>query len=190
MRQDGYYFYKKRKRYSGEGFRELLYWLIGIFVSILLAFVLTYFFGMSTEMCGDSMEPAITDGQRVLVNRFVYKVSQPKPGDVVLFLPNGNTNTNYSVKRVVAVPGDRVYINGGVLYVNDSPSEYVNGRIADPGMASSEITIGQGEFFVMSDDTLGFDDSRNANIGPVESKYILGKVWIALSEGDSKMHPL
>ena len=134
------------------------------------------------------MSPDLVDGQKVLVNGLIYKFTQPKPGDVIVFLPNGNSNLNYYVKRVVAVPGDKVLIEGGVLYVNGSPSDVVTAKIGDAGLASNELTLEQGTYFVLSDDLTDSDDSRSANIGPVESKYILGKVWLAFPEDDSKMH--
>ncbi|MCR5618861.1 MAG: signal peptidase I [Lachnospiraceae bacterium] len=188
MRQDGYYFYKKRRRFSEDFLRDTVHLIVGILISLLFAFILVYFLGMSTTVSGDSMNPGLVNDQKVLINRFVYKLSQPAKGDVIMFLPNGNTNTHYYVRRVVAVPGDKVYIDGGVLYVNGSPSEIVTGKLTDAGLASNELTLEQGMYFVLSDDTSDSDDSRSANIGPVESKYILGKVWLAFPEGDSGMH--
>ena len=188
MKQDGYYFYKRRKRYSEESFHEIVHWGIGIFISILFAFILVYFFGMNVNVDGNSMAPGLNEGQKVLVNRFVYKLSQPKPGDVVLFVPNGNENTGFYIKRVIGVSGDRLQVIGGTLYVNDEPSAFVTSKVTDPGILANEITVGQGMYFVMSDDVMSPDDSRNPNIGPVESRYILGKVWYAFSEGDSGRH--
>lgn len=134
------------------------------------------------------MSPGLVDGQKVLVNDLIYKFTQPKPGDVIVFLPNGNSNLNYYVKRVVAVPGDRIYVMDGNLYVNDVLSDVVTDKIIDPGLLFNEITVSQGTYFVMSDDVSDADDSRNANIGPVENRYIEGKVWFAFSKDDSKMH--
>lgn len=188
MKQDGYYFYKKRKRFSDETFHEIVHWCIGVLISIMFAFILTYFLGMNVRVSGDAMAPGLTDGQKVLVNRFIYKLSQPKRGDVVMFIPNGNENTGYYVRRVVGVPGDRLRVENGILYVNDLPSENVSGKIPDPGMLVNELTVEQGNYFVLSDDLLITDDSRNPNIGPVESKFIIGKVWYAFTEGDSERH--
>ncbi|MBR7090612.1 MAG: signal peptidase I [Lachnospiraceae bacterium] len=188
MRQDGYYFYKKRRRFSEDFLRDTVHLIIGILISLLFAFILVYFFGMSTTVSGDSMKPALISDQKVLVNRFIYKLSQPKPGDVVIFLPNGNENTHYYMRRVVAVPGDKVLIQDGVLYVNGSPSDIVSGRVTEAGLASNELTLEQGNYFVLSDDLTDSDDSRSANIGPVESRYIIGKVWLAFPQGDSGMH--
>jgi len=188
VKQDGYYFYKKRKRVSDDFVHEIFHWIIGVVISVILAIVLVYFLGISFIVSGDSMSPGLVDGQKVLVNSLVYKFTQPKPGDVIVFLPNGNSNINYYVKRVVAVPGDRIYVADGTLYVNDVPSDIVTGKIATPGILSNEITISQGTYFVMSDVVNDADDSRNANIGPVENIYIEGKVWLAFSKDDSKMH--
>ena len=188
MRQDGYYFYKRRKRFSDDFVTDIVHWVIGILISVILALVLVYFMGVSFIVSGDSMSPGLADGQKVLVNSLLYKFSQPKPGDVIVFLPNGNSNLNYYVKRVVAVPGDRIYVSEGSLYVNDVKSEIVTGRITDPGILANEITVSQGTYFVMSDDLSDADDSRNANIGPVENIYIEGKVWFAFSKDDSGMH--
>jgi signal peptidase I len=188
VQQDGYYFYKKRKRFSDDFVREILRWILGIFISIFFAFITVYFFGLSVHVECHSDSLGFVADQNILVNRFIYKISQPKPGDVVIFLPNGNINTQYYIKRVVAVPGDRVVIKEGLVYVNDVPSEYVTEKITDPGIASSEITVESGSFFCIGDNIYSAEDSRSANIGPVKSKFILGKVWYAFSQGDSKGH--
>ncbi len=188
MRQDGYYFYKRRKRFSDDFVHELFHWFIGIFISVILALVMVYFLGVSFVVSGDSMSPGLVDGQKVLVNGLIYKFTQPKPGDIIVFLPNGNSNLNYYVKKVVAVPGDTIYVSDGTLYVNGEVSNVVTGKIVDQGILSNEITITQGTYFVMSEDVSDADDSRNANIGPVENRYIEGKVWFAFSKDYSKMH--
>ena len=64
MKQDGYYFYKRRKRYSEESFHEIVHWGIGIFISILFAFILVYFLGMNVNVDGNSMAPGLIEGQR------------------------------------------------------------------------------------------------------------------------------
>ena len=188
MRQDGYYFYKKRRRFSEDFLRDSVHLVIGILISLLFAFILVYFFGLNTTVSGDSMNPGLVNEQKVLVNRFVYKLSQPKKGDVIIFLPNGNPNTHYYIRRVVGVPGDKVLIEEGVLYVNGVPSDIVTSKVGEAGLASNELTLEQGMYFVLSDDLSDSDDSRSANIGPVESKYILGKVWLAFPAEDSEMH--
>ncbi|MBR6380499.1 MAG: signal peptidase I [Lachnospiraceae bacterium] len=187
-KQGGLSFYKRRKKISAKTIREILSWLFGILTAVFFAVVLVYLFGMTTNVVGVSMMPGLQAEQGIMVDRFRYVLTQPKRGDVVLFLPNGNENSHYYTKRVVARPGDTIIIENGVCYVNGTPSEYVTEKVYDAGIASSEMTLKTGEYFVLGDDPSSSEDSRSANIGPVQEKYIVGKVWLALRQGESKMH--
>lgn len=173
----GLIFYKRKKKISSAFIREIFSWMFGIFTAVFIAIVLNLFLGMSTRVVGASMEPGLYNGQQVFINRFVYLLTTPKIGDVVVFLPNGNENAHYYVKRVVALPGDSVEIQGGVLYVNDEESEWMKGRLADAGIAASRFVLGNDEYFCIGDDPDNSEDSRSANIGPVNETDIIGKVW-------------
>ncbi len=177
-RQKGLSFYKKKKRISAALVKEILVWCFGIFAAVLIAFAAVYAVGMSTSMIGVSMEPELYNGQRVLINRYAYLMSSPKVGDVIVFLPNGNRNSHYYIKRVVAVPGDTVQIIGGRLYVNGE--QIVDERydkMAEAGIAENPLLLGADEYFVLGDNRNSSEDSRSANIGPVRSSDILGRVW-------------
>ena len=173
----GLSFYKRRKKISPAMVREVFTWIFGIVASVFIATVLVIFFGMTTNVVGASMETELYNGQQNFVNRFLYVLFSPKKGDVVVFLPNGNENAHYYVKRVVAVPGDHLLIKDGILYVNGVESEWVMGYISDPGIAENEITLESGEFFCIGDNPSNSEDSRSANIGPVKEADIIGKVW-------------
>ncbi len=173
----GLSFYKRRKKISSAQVREIFVWVFGIFTAIFIAVVLNIFLGMSTRVVGVSMEPTLYNGQQVFINRFLYLISTPRRGDVVVFLPNGNQNSHYYVKRVAAVPGDSVEVRGGVLYVNDEESEWVQERLLDAGIAANRFVLGVGEYFCIGDNPDNSEDSRSANIGPVNEEDIIGKVW-------------
>lgn len=173
----GLIFYKRRKKISSAFVRELFSWLFGIFTVVFIAVVLNLFLGMTTRVVGVSMEPTLYNGQQVFINRFLYLISTPKRGDVVVFLPNGNENAHYYVKRVVAVAGDSVEVREGTLYVNGEESSWMTEKILDPGIAANLFTLGSGEYFCMGDDPSNSEDSRSANIGSVKEKDIIGKVW-------------
>ena len=96
-RRKGLQFYQKERRINSAVLQDIFEMMIGTLVVVFLAVALTYFVGMRTSVIGDSMEPALSNGQEILINRFVYKLSSPKRGDVVVFLPNGNQNTHYYV---------------------------------------------------------------------------------------------
>lgn len=185
LRNKGLSFYKRKKKISSSAVREVLIVLFGMAAAVFIAVVLTFFFGTYTNMVGMSMEPQLYNGQRVYVNRFSYLLATPKTGDVVVFLPNGNTNTHYYVKRVVAVPGDTVLIQNGVLYVNGIASSWVDVKIMDPGIAEVELVLELGQYFCMGDNPGSSEDSRSANIGPVNEQDIIGEAWLHLGSEDT-----
>ncbi len=155
--------------------------MFGIFTAVFIAVVLNVFLGVATNVVGVSMEPTLYNGQRIYINSFLYLISSPKRGDVVVFLPNGNENAHYYVKRVVAVPGDRVLISGGILYVNGEESPWVMEKLADAGIAAVEFTIQNSEYFCIGDNPGNSEDSRSPNIGPVREEDMIGKVWFHAS---------
>ncbi|MDD6057629.1 MAG: signal peptidase I [Clostridiales bacterium] len=179
-RKSGLNFNKKRKKVNIAVIKEVLTWTSEILLAVLVAFVFVYFLGLRTSVVGQSMAGTLKGGNEILVNRFVYKVTNPKPNDIIVFLPNGNEKAHYYVKRVVAVPGDRVQIESGILYVNGKPfaEETDVAPMEDPGMAAEEILLGDNEFFVLGDNRNNSEDSRYANIGTIKKEYIIGKAWL------------
>ncbi len=186
-RNKGLSFYKRRKKISSKAVKEVFGWIFGILASVFIAAVLVFFLGMATNVVGVSMEPTLYNGQKIFVNRFIYVLSSPKRGDVVVFLPNGNQNAHYYVKRVVAVPGDRLQIQGGVCYVNGEESKWVSEKILDSGIAANELILGNGEYFCIGDNPNNSEDSRSANIGPVEEEDIIGEAWFRMPKEESKV---
>jgi signal peptidase I len=149
----------------------------------------------------ESMEPTLDVGQRVLVNRVNYRLSDPDRGDVVVFHPpegaEGNTcgtvrrpdepcprptrnrsDLNF-IKRVVAVPGDTFRIRGGHAVVNGVEQEepYTEPCPGDGGECTfpKSIKIPPGHFFMMGDNRGQSDDSRFW--GPVPEKWIIGQAF-------------
>ena len=177
----GLSFYRRRKHISTSLLKEIFSWIAGIVIAVLLAVTLNYCLGMSTHVVGVSMEPTLYNGQRIFINRLSYKIQGPEAGDVVVFLPNGNKNAHFYVKRVVAVPGDTVQIQDGILYVNGKASDLIAVKIQEEGIASNELTLGKGEYFCIGDSPGSSEDSRSANMGPVHSEDIIGKVWFRLA---------
>ncbi len=177
----GLSFRKQRKKMNLSLVKEIVIWTVEIAIAIGLAAVLVYFLGMRTTVIGQSMKTTLSDADQVLVDRFVFNVRNPRIGEIIVFLPNGNEKTHYYIKRVVAVGGDSVQIKEGVLYVNDEPSTLVTTTIADPGTASERIKLEKDEYFVLGDNLSNSEDSRFSTVGLVKDSYILGKVWYRIS---------
>ena len=87
----GLSFYKRRRKISSALFFS---WVFGILTAVFIAAVLCFLLGMSTNVVGVSMEPTLYNEQKIYINRFLYVISSPKAGDVVVFLPNGNENSH------------------------------------------------------------------------------------------------
>ncbi len=153
---------------------------------ILLAFFLTFAFAREMTVSGSSMEPTLRAGDRALVNRLVYHIRKPKAGDLVVFRPANKQNAQYSVKRLVAGPGDQVYISGGKLYVNNSA--FRRGGISFNGInyagsLAEKLQLGEDQYLVMGDNFNNSEDSRYASIGLLSRSDFVGKVWF-----DSNLH--
>ena len=188
-RHKGLTFYEKKKRFSREIVREIFITIFYCFAAALVAFVIVFAAGMKVTMIGVSMEPTLHNGHEVLINRFVYKIMSPKRGDVIAFLPNGNPNSHHYLKRVVGLPGERIQIIGGYLYIDGEALEEGEGydKIIDAGIAENEILLENDEYFVLGDNRNSSEDSRSGNIGAVRKDTIIGKAWFHMAAGDESM---
>lgn len=181
-RRGGLSFYQRKKKISNERIAEIMSWIFLVLLGFLLSFFLIYTIGIRTTVMGSSMESGLHNGQVVYMNRILYSFKAPSRGDVIVFRPNGNENAHYSIKRVIAVPGDKVYIYDGVLYLNgEAQDEFFTDKIADPGIAADEITLKSDEFFVMGDNVNNSEDSRSPNLGLVMREHIVGQAWLHLA---------
>ncbi len=179
----GLNFNRRRKQIDLERFRGISILGIEIALVLLLSFFCVRGFGMRFTVLGNSMEPTLYEGDSLLINRVAYRLGTPHHNDVVAFLPEGNLNAQYSIKRVVGVPGDRIMITNGSLYVNgeryrDSAD---TASIIEAGRAGSEITLGEDEYFVLGDNRNSSEDSRYETIGNVGINEIYGKLWFNVS---------
>lgn len=188
-RRKGLTFYQKKKKLNSKLIKDIFEVLVGSVVAVFLAFVIIFSVGMRTSVIGDSMEPTLYNAQEILISRFAYKLSSPKRGDVIVFLPNGNQNTHLYVKRVIGLPGETVQILNGSVYINGSLLEEDEqyDRMSDSGIAVNEITLANDEYFVLGDNRNSSEDSRSGNIGPVKKNTIIGKAWFHMASGQDGM---
>lgn len=186
-KKTGLSFSRRRKKVSGNLIHEIFNYIIGIAVALILAFFISYNWGERTSIIGVSMENTLYSGQTILVNRLSYLILRPKVGDVIVFKPNGNQNTHFYVKRVVAVPGDTVEFRNGRLYVNGIMEDGGYDKVADPGIAENALVLGTDEYFVLGDNRNNSEDSRSGNIGPVDKSLIEGRAWFKFTMKDSYM---
>ena len=188
-KRKGLTFYQKKKRLNPRMFKDVVEVLVGGTVAVFLAFVLVFSIGMRTSVIGDSMEPALHNGQEILMNRILYRISKPSRGDVIVFLPNGSQNSHLYVKRVVGLPGEKVQIREGNVYIDGVLLEEgeLFDKIIDPGIAQNELLLESDEYFVLGDNRNNSEDSRSGNIGAVKKDTIIGKAWFHMAAEDEGM---
>src|SRR5689334_18922749 len=125
---------------------------------------------------GLSMAPTLEDRDRLIVNKLVYELGEPRPGDIVMLYYPLNPEKMF-VKRVIAKEGDTVRIVDGHVYVNDVPlhDDYVPEEFRSHDDYGPTV-IREGYYFVMGDHRNNSSDSRHW--GEVPKKYIVGKVKV------------
>lgn len=185
-------FGKTRRKFNVRRFKYVMTWVLQIAGVILAAYLCVACFGTRTTVVGQAMSDTLENGDQVLLNKIVYKISNPKADDVIVFLPNGNEKSHYYVRRVIGIPGDRVQIKDGAVYIN---GELYNEKIEvaameETGIAGDEIVLGEDEYFVLGDNRNNSEDSRYANIGNIKKEYIVGKAWFytGKEEGSGFIH--
>ncbi len=124
----------------------------------------------------ESMVPTLEVGDRVFVNKFVYRVTEPERGDIVVF-ESVDGGDEALIKRVVGLPGDTIAVRSGTLYVNGEPQKepYLNRQPLDESFYGP-ILVPPGHVFVMGDNRANSADSRV--FGPVPKENIKGEAFL------------
>jgi signal peptidase I len=153
--------------------RVVVRWVRDILISLAVSAFFIVFLYQPVKVEGTSMMPTLEDQERVFINKFVYRLEPIQRGDVVVFRYPRDTSKSY-IKRVIALPGDRVRIDDGLVYVNDRqiPEEYVPQMYEDV-RSYPETDVPQHSYFVLGDHRNLSNDSRD--FGPVDDSYIYGK---------------
>ncbi|MBN1439835.1 MAG: signal peptidase I [Anaerolineales bacterium] len=123
---------------------------------------------------GPSMRPTLLSGEWIIVSRLAYAWAPPQRGDVIVFLPPTNAQTDDLIKRVIGLPGETLEIRGGSVWINGQELEetYILGSTSP----DNRWQLGPEELFVMGDNRGISLDSRS--FGPVSMKEVVGKAWV------------
>ena len=157
-------------------------WIFKIAVVCLLAFVAVWYFGQQVSTVGDSMNPVLSNGDVVLVNRIVYNATTPKRGDIIVFKPKGNENAHYYIKRIIGLPGETVEIMENHIYIDGEKLEedYETTDIDDVGIVNEKIQLDGDEYFVLGDNRNASADSRDPSVGIISGEDIVGRAWLRI----------
>lgn len=147
---------------------------ITVITALILAFLLRSFVFVLATVDGPSMEPTLQNNEKILVTRYSYYFHEIEHGDVIVCRFDNENYPDYYVKRVIALGGETVKIENGIVYVNDTPLEenYIK---EPPRNDMEEILVPAGYVFVMGDNRNNSTDSRKSYIGPIAQELVVGK---------------
>lgn len=179
---------KMAVRRKGVEERRILYdfmrWILDIIVVIGIAAFLTTYMGEQMTVTGYSMAPVLSNDEKILIDKLSYHFSDPERFDIVIFR-NGEEE-KYFLKRIIALPGETVCIQNGRVMVNGEylQEEMETETILNPGLAATEITLGEDEYFLLGDNRNNSEDSRFETVGNVKRGNIIGKAWLLVTTLD------
>src|SRR5215470_9316109 len=131
--------------------RTLRTWMRDLIISILVTFFIILFVYQPVKVEGGSMEPGLEDQERIFINKLVYRWEDIGRGDIVVFRYPGDPRKSF-IKRVIGLPGDRVRISFGHVYLNGKlvdepyvPEDFLDTR------SYPEITVPPNAYFVLGD---------------------------------------
>ncbi|PAV28786.1 signal peptidase I [Virgibacillus profundi] len=151
---------------------EWLEWAKAIIIAVLIALFLRSFIFATSIVEGESMDPTLEDGERVIFNKIVYLVDEPERGDIVIIK---RPFKNY-VKRVIALPGETIEINGSELYIDGEKykQNFLNEEAEQRTGNFGPIQVPEDSYFVMGDNRAISKDSRNG-LGFILEDEIIGR---------------
>jgi signal peptidase I len=148
-------------------------WVRDLLVSAGISVLIITFLYQPVRVEGTSMLPRLEDHDRLFINKFVYHIESIQRGDVVVFHYPRDPEKSY-IKRVIALPGDRIWIDRGSVWLNGVAlhETYVPERYRD-SRSMAEMVIPDDTYFMMGDHRSISSDSRE--FGPVERDLVYGK---------------
>ncbi len=160
---------------------EIIEWIKTILLSLVIALIITTF-AKPTIVKNYSMSPTLEENDFLIINRFLYKRSVPKRGDIIVFESNLKTDKGKEkllIKRIIAIPGDELVIREGNIYINGKQLE--EDYIAENHTAGNiDLTVPEDEIFVMGDNRGNSLDSRDGILGSINYNTIIGKAFVRL----------
>ena len=162
--------------------RELRSWTRDLAVALGLAIVVMIFLYQPVKVEGTSMNPLLSDQERIFINKFVYHFEPIERGDVIVFWYPLDRSKSF-IKRVVGLPGETIEIRDGHVYINgqELADQYVPAGYLD-GSTYTPHRIPADDYFVMGDHRDSSNDSRV--FGPVPRPFIYGKAVFAYWPAD------
>ncbi|MFH1452744.1 MAG: signal peptidase I [Armatimonadota bacterium] len=180
------YFYEKKCKTQNRTFflsekanAVIKEWVDSIIIAGISAIIIIQFIVQPFYIPSESMYPTLKKWDFILVNKFIYRFSDPQKGDIVVFYPppSAHAGDKEYIKRIVALPGDTVQVKDGYLYLNGKKqNEVFVKNLADYEL--EKLTIPRNKYFVLGDNRSNSGDSHVW--GYLPQKNIVGKAFIII----------
>lgn len=164
--------------------KEMISTLVYLLGVLCLTWLVITFVGQRTEVDGSSMEPMLSNGDNLIVDKITYRFRDPQRYDIIVFPFKYQENTYY-IKRIIGLPGETVQIDEqGNIYIDGEvlPENYGREIIRPDtvGIATNPIVLGEEEYFVMGDNRNNSTDSRTEIVGNIKREDIIGRAWVRI----------
>ena len=161
--------------------KESYDWIQSLLMALIICVVVFLFFIRVIDVNGDSMNPTLENGNKMLVSDLFYT---PRAGDVVIFCKDEYDPDKALVKRIIATEGQVVNIDfeNGIVYVDGEPIEedYIKDLTNNKIDFIGPQTVPEGCVFVMGDNRNASTDSRDKRIGMVDARLIIGRAYLVI----------
>jgi signal peptidase I len=167
---------------------EIKDWVVSILIAVVLALFIRYFIVELYLVEGPSMRPTLVNGERLVVNKFIYYFKTPQRGEIIVFRYPRDPSRDF-IKRVIGVPGDMIEVRDGRVFRNGELLEepYIL-EVTRGGMPASKVP--EGHLFMMGDNRNNSEDSRSRAVGFVPYEMVKGKaVMVFWPLGQTKTLP-
>lgn len=153
-----------------------------VIIAVILALIIRTFIVQAFKIPTGSMRPTLMEGDRILVNKFIYKFKEPKRGDIVVFRSPEDKKKDF-IKRLVALPGETLEISNGMILIDNRVVDkdsvirerYYYNR-GDFGIEGQAIEVPEDVYYVLGDNSISSRDSRYWGFLP--KKYLIGKAFL------------
>jgi signal peptidase I len=165
---------------KGEKFswkNEVFSWLLTFAVAIAVALLLKNYVIINANVPTGSMENTIMPGDDLFGFRLSYLLSEPERGDIVIFKFPDDESQKF-IKRIIGLPGEKVVIEDGKIYINDSEVPLEETYLKEEWVVATgpyEFNVPEDCYFVMGDNRNDSNDARFWDNTYVTSKEIIGK---------------
>lgn len=153
-----------------------------LIISLAIVVPIRYFLIQPFYVKGASMEPTFHDYEYLIIDEISFKLHSPQRGEIIVFHSPYNWR-DYYIKRIIGLPGERIVVKEGEIYVYNKKfeygikldeSDYLSAGVKTPGQA--DLKLNEKEFFVLGDNRNSSLDSRS--FGAIFQKQIVGRTWL------------